>query len=181
MDRFLEELAAPTPTPGGGSAACYVAATGCAIVEMCAGLGEKKGKEGAQALAQAAKTLRRQFTEQAVLDGAAFDQVLAAYRLPKESPQRPGAIATGLRAAALSPLRALELLSDLADLTARAQEITPPAAKSDWESAAVFTRAAADVAARNVRVNLDGAAGAAELEAQLAARLEEVDRRLPKV
>ncbi|MDA8345139.1 MAG: cyclodeaminase/cyclohydrolase family protein [Thermaerobacter sp.] len=181
MDGFLDSLASATPTPGGGSAACYVAATGAAIVEMCAGLGAKKGKQGAEELAGAAHALRQDFLRQAELDGAAFDQVLSAYRMPKDSPERPDAIASALRSAALSPLHILDQVRELADLITRAQEITPAAAKSDWESAAVFARAASDVAGRNVRVNLDGAAGAAELEAQLASKLELVDRGLPKV
>ncbi len=181
MDRFLDELAAATPTPGGGSAACYVAATAAAIVEMCGGLGQKKGKSGAEELVRGANALRQTLLQQAELDGAAFDQVLAAYRIPKDSPQRPGAIATALRAAALSPLQILDQLLSLADLIARAQEITPAAAKSDWESAAIFARAASDVAARNVRVNLDGAAGATELEEKLAAKLALFGSKLPTV
>jgi formiminotetrahydrofolate cyclodeaminase len=181
MDRFLSELAAATPAPGGGSAACYVAATAAALVEMCGGLGQKKGKEGAEGLVRDANLLRQTFLRQADLDGAAFSEVLAAYRIPKDDPQRPGAIATALRAAALSPLQVLDQLLSLANLIVRAQEITPAAAKSDWESAVVFSRAASDVAARNVRINLDGAAGAAELEEKLAAKLALFESKLPKV
>lgn len=181
MDRFLKDLAAPTATPGGGSAACYVAATGAALIEMCAGLGQRKGRQGAEEMAIQARGLRQDFVRQAELDAAAFTEVLQAYRMPKESPERPGAIATALRAAALSPMQVLDQVLRLGELIAGTQEITPASAKSDWESAAVFARAAADVAARNVLANLDGAAGAAELQAQLEAKLGLLERKLPQV
>lgn len=180
MDRFLEALAAATPTPGGGSASCYVAAAGAALVEMCAGLGARKGRSGAEEVAAAASALRRDLLRQAELDGAAFDEVLAAYRIPKESPQRAGAIATALRSAALSPLRILDLVLELSDLIRRAEPAVPASAHSDWESAVVFSRAAATVAEKNVRVNLGGAAGADELEGQLGAKLQQLAQRLPQ-
>ncbi len=181
MDRFLEELAAATATPGGGAAACYVAATGAALVEMCAGLGQKKGKPGAEEVVLDATALRGELVRQAELDGEAFQQVLAAYRLPKEDPVRAQAIAAALRIAALSPLRILDQVIALAKVIARAQEITPPSANSDWESASVFARAAADVAARNVRVNLSGAADAQALASDLEDKLQKLEGVLPKV
>lgn len=181
MDRFLEELAAATPTPGGGSAACYVAATAAALVEMCAGLGQKKGKPGADEVIRDASALRGELLRQAELDGEAFQQVLAAYRLAKEDPGRASAIAAALRVAALSPLGILDQVIALAKVIARAQEITPPSANSDWESASVFARAAADVAARNVRVNLPGATEAQALASDLETKLETLEGALPKV
>jgi len=181
MDRFLEDLAAPTPAPGGGSAACYAGAMAAAVAEMCAGLAAKKEKPGAQELLQPLRGLREQFVHQAEVDAKAFDDVLAAYRVPKDDPGRKAGIAQALKRAALSPLRTMDLVLDLADLVRRVEAFVLPSARSDFESAVVFARAGADVAARNVRINLDGAADAEELGAALAEKEAALRQRLPEV
>jgi len=181
MDRFLEALAAPTAAPGGGSAACYAGAMAAAAAEMCAGLAAKKDKPGAQELLGPLADLRRRFVEQADLDAKAFDVVMAAYREPKDAPERREHIAAGLKGAALSPLKTLDLVLELADLIRAAEPLVPASARSDWESSVVFAAAAADVAGRNVAINLDGAADADALRAALAERRAALGDRLPKV
>jgi len=181
MDRFLEALAAPTAAPGGGSAACYAGAMSAAVVEMCAGLAAKKERPGAQQILGPAAELRRQFLRQADLDAASFEVVMAAYREPKDAPDRKERIAQALKGAALSPLATLDFVLKLSDLILATEAVVPSSARSDWESAVVFAAAAADVAARNVAINLDGAADADELRAALEERRAAVRRQLPKV
>ena len=181
MDQFLEQLAAPTAAPGGGSAACYAGAMSAAIVEMCAGLAANKERPGARDILEPAADLRRAFVRQAQLDAEAFEAVMAAYREPKGSPARKEHIALALKGAALSPLAALDLVLALASQIRATEPLVPASARSDWESAVVFAGAAADVAARNVAINLDGVADGEELKAELAQRQAELSRRLPKV
>lgn len=171
MDDFLGLLAAPTPTPGGGSAAAFVAAVAAALCEMVAGLGAARGREGADAVAALARDMRARLLRQAVEDGQAFDRVMEAYRLPREDPGRSAAIAAALRSAALSPLGMLDAMAELGDLLARAGPVCPSSARSDLDGARIFLRSAADVAARNVTVNLGDADGAAELAAMLQEKL----------
>ncbi len=181
MDRFLEQLAAPTAAPGGGSAACYAGAMSAAVVEMCAGLAAKKEKPGAQEILAPAADLRRAFLQQADLDAASFEVVMAAYREPKDAEGRKERIAEALKGAALSPLATLDLVLRLLELIRATEAVVPNSARSDWESAVVFAGAAADVAARNVQINLDGAADASELKAALKEREAAVRQLLPEV
>ncbi len=181
MDRFLEALAAPTAAPGGGSAACYAGAVSAALVEMCAGLAAKKEKPGAQEILGAAKELRGAMLRQADLDAASFEVVMAAYREPKDAEGRKERIAQALKGAALSPLATMDLVLRLSELIRKAEAVVPNSARSDWESAVVFALAAADVAGRNVAINLDGAADADELRASLEERRAAIRRQLPEV
>lgn len=180
MDGFLDRLAAPTPTPGGGSAAAWVAAVSAALGEMVAGLGTRKGREGAEEIARSAAELRARMLELGEADGAAFDRVMQAYRLPKDDPGRRGAIGAALRGAALSPIAMLDAMVELGELLGRAAGVCPASARSDLEGAGIFLHAAAEVAARNVTVNLDGADGAPELEAMLQDRLRRLAQTTPE-
>ncbi len=181
MDRFLEQLAAPTAVPGGGAAACYAGAMSAAVAEMCAWLAAKKEKPGAQEILGPVAALRREFLHQADLDAASFEVVMAAYREPKDAAGRKERIAQALKGAALSPLATMDLVIRLAGLIRQTEAVVPNSARSDWESAVVFATAAADVAARNVAINLDGAADSDELRAELEKKQAEIRRELPEV
>ncbi len=181
MDRFLDALAAPTAAPGGGSAACYAGAVSAALVEMCAGIAAKKERPGAQEILAPAADLRKAFLHQADLDSASFEVVMAAYREPKDAEGRKERIAQALKGAALTPLETMDLVLRLLDLIRKIEALVPNSARSDWESAVVFAAAAADVAGRNVAINLDGAADADELRASLEERRAAIRRQLPEV
>src|SRR5215204_3645818 len=86
---FIEELAAPTPTPGGGSAAAYAGAMGAGLVAMVAGLtiGKKKYADveaEMQAIRVVAENLRKELTQAVDDDASAFEAVMGAFRLSKE-------------------------------------------------------------------------------------------------
>ena len=101
---FIDELAAPTPTPGGGSAAAYSAAMGAGLVAMVAGLtiGKKKYAEveaQMQAIRVHAEKLREELTYAVDDDAGAFEAVMGAYRLPKETPEQKAARTTSIQSA----------------------------------------------------------------------------------
>jgi formiminotetrahydrofolate cyclodeaminase len=127
----LNAFSAPTPTPGGGSAAALAGAVGASLLIMVAGLPKKSRSDDDRArLAEAAETLemlRGKLIEFIDLDSAAYDGVLSAYRLPKASPEeqerRQAAIQWSLRQAIDVPLdtmracrRALSMATDVARL-----------------------------------------------------------------
>src|SRR5512144_1043795 len=90
---FIEELAAPTPTPGGGSAAAYAGAMGAGLVAMVAGLtiGKKKYAEveaEMQAVRVVAEKLRKELTQAVDDDAAAFEAVMGSFKLPKETEEQ---------------------------------------------------------------------------------------------
>ena len=108
VETFLDELASSNPTPGGGSAAAIMGAMGAALVSMvCNVTIGKKGYEAVEAEMRAvlgeSERVRRRLTAMVAEDIAAFDSLLAAYKLPKatedEKARRAAAIQAGLRRA----------------------------------------------------------------------------------
>jgi formiminotetrahydrofolate cyclodeaminase len=166
MDDFLGQLAAATPVPGGGSAACYAAALAVALGEMVVGLGAKK--QGIRSPLKASLAAhRRWFKAAAKADAESFLAVLAAYRLAKDDAKRPQAIGDALRGAARSPLSMMaRMVRAKSDILA-SRELCPKSALSDWRAALVLLNAALAVAVENVRVNLDGASQRQDLEESL--------------
>lgn len=94
LREFLDTLAAPTATPGGGSAAAAAAAMAAALGAMVARLAKLDAAEFEQ--------MRAFFTEAVDRDAAAFREVMAAYRRPKE--ERGPYVQQALRLAAEVPL-----------------------------------------------------------------------------
>jgi glutamate formiminotransferase/formiminotetrahydrofolate cyclodeaminase len=88
---FLDALAAGSATPGGGSAAAYSGAAAASLVSMVARLtiGKKKYAEvesKMQAILTQSEALRNDLTLAIQLDASAYESVLAAYKLAKETP-----------------------------------------------------------------------------------------------
>lgn len=162
-ENFLDEMAAGTPTPGGGAAAAYSAAAAAALVAMVARLtiGRKKYAEveaQMQAILARAEQLRSDLSAAVQQDSAAFEKVMAAFKLPKDSPQaeqnRQIAIEHATWEATLVPLevcrKAVELLS-LAHQVISSGNLN---AISDGGCAAALARAALTGASLNVHINL---------------------------
>ena len=90
IEEFLEGLASKSATPGGGSAAAIMGAMGAALVSMVCNLtlGKKNYEsvsEEMAALLPRLEDLRNRLIDMVAADVDAFDQVMAAYGLPKET------------------------------------------------------------------------------------------------
>jgi len=166
LEEFLSALASEAPTPGGGTAAAVAGAMAAALAEMVAGLTLSKEKYAAahaavRPVAHAAAAARREFLDLAREDSEAYEGVLEARRLPKETPEqkteRGQRIAAANRLAAEIPMRtartAARLLSTLPELARKGN----PNAASDAGAAALLLEAAAEGALLNVAINLSGA------------------------
>ena len=160
---FIDELAAPTPTPGGGSAAAYSAAMGAGLVSMVTGLtmGKKKYAEveaQMQAIRVHAEKLRQDLSNAVETDAAAFEAVMGAFRLPKNTPEekevRTTAIQTATLNAAHVPLHVAEGAVKVMELALRCVESANVNAISDAASAAVMAKAGLTAAGYNVRINV---------------------------
>jgi len=152
-------FASTDPTPGGGAAAGAAAALGCALGEMAAGISarSKKIDEARRAELLAARDAfakaRAEFEGFVRRDVAAFDQVMAAYGLPKEDPRRAPELQRTLRGAAEVPLEAARRsLAVLGELRACAPKAVGTVA-SDVRCAEHLLRAAGLCALENVSVN----------------------------
>ena len=159
---FLDELAAGTATPGGGSAAAYSAAMGAGLVAMVARLtvGKKKYADVEARMNQIiveADKLRAELTEGVQRDAAAFDQVMAAFKLAKDTDEqqaaRVAAIESATHVAAEVPLSVADGAARVLELAAEVAEKGNTSAASDAGSAGAMAGAAIRAAGLNVRVN----------------------------
>jgi glutamate formiminotransferase/formiminotetrahydrofolate cyclodeaminase len=173
---FLEEVAAPTAAPGGGSVAAHAGALGAALAEMVAGLtiGKAKYREVEPemvAIRLQAQKLRADLGQGVEDDAAAFEAVMGAYRLPKvtegEQRVRQAAINQAMLNAAHIPLRTAAGAVRVMKLAAQCARDGNLNAISDAMSGAVMARAALTAAGYNVRVNLQGLADRVNSERML--------------
>jgi formiminotetrahydrofolate cyclodeaminase len=185
---FLGALAADTPTPGGGTAAAAAGAMGAALAEMVARLTLSKEKYAAshgamRPILEAGQLARVLCVSLARQDSEAYDAVVAARRLPKDSDEqktaRGHAISIANRRAAEVPMRtaraAARLLAALPDLAEKGN----PNAVSDVGAAALLLDACCEGALLNVGINLSGiedAAMVAEMQRETAV-LQETSQR----
>lgn len=185
---WLDSLTSEAPAPGGGAAAAMNAAVGAALVGMVCNLTIGKPKYAQHdelmrgALAKAV-TARDEALRLADEDAAAFEAVMAAYRLPRateaEAERRRGAIQAALTGAAEVPLRTAALAADIIGLAAAILDGANVNVVSDVAVAASSARAALDAAAMNVEVNLAAITDASERQAlaeALAAHVGAADR-----
>ncbi len=162
---FLEALAAATPTPGGGSAAAHTGAVAAALVAMVARLtlGKKKYetvKERMWEILDQAEKLRTTLLQNVEEDAQAFEAVMQAFKLPKDTPeqeeQREQAIRLATINASRVPLVTAENCLAVQKLALELTETGNINAITDAASAATLARAALTCAAYNVRINLTG-------------------------
>lgn len=131
IEEFLDQLASNSATPGGGSAAAIIGAMGAALVSMVCNLtiGKKKYAEiEAEMKDVLGKTeaLRKKLTGMIQDDVRAFDAVMGAYGMPKETDAekaaRDQAIQTALKLATDVPLACAYAAREVIDLAAAASE-----------------------------------------------------------
>src|SRR5262245_58650236 len=185
---LLAAFSSPDPTPGGGSAAALASSVGASLLLMVASLPKTKTNtdEERTALEQAARVLtglRQQLTESIDADTAAYDQVVAAYKLPRATPEeqqaRKAAIQRALRAATDVPLVVMRLSAQALEQAAVVAANGLPAAASDVGVARALLAAGATGARLNVEINLGSVTDAGYVDAvrQEVATLSDVVRR----
>lgn len=161
---FLAALAAPTPAPGGGSAAAAAGAMAAALGAMVARLSGKKKAlaEHHQRLAELATTfdgLQLEFLRLADRDAEAYGAVVAARHFPvgsaAESSARDRALAAANELAAEVPLATAVFARQLGGHLGALRRMASPAMVSDLETGEALATAALRGAAANVRINLD--------------------------
>lgn len=162
---FLDAVAAPAATPGGGSVAALAGALAASLGQMVAGLSRKKKSQAAFAdrLSEALDEMRRAGTELAEAidrDATSYDAVMTAFKLPQndaaETKSRELAIQTARRGAAEVPLQVAERTVALFERIGQLASIAAASMKSDLEVARLMAAAGAKAALANVEINLDG-------------------------
>jgi glutamate formiminotransferase/formiminotetrahydrofolate cyclodeaminase len=187
---YVHEVAAGTPSPGGGSAAASAGALGAALGTMVANLAaHKRGWddrwEEFATWAERGKELQDRLLTLVDDDARAFDAVMAAYRLPKatdeEREARAEAVAAATRAATQAPLAVMESAGEAFDVLAFVADEGPESSVSDAGVGALLAGAAVRGAHLNVLVNAAGSddlAGLLERAADLEEAAGAAERRI---
>jgi glutamate formiminotransferase/formiminotetrahydrofolate cyclodeaminase len=163
LREFCNETLSDSPAPGGGSVAALMGALGVSLGGMVANL--SAGKRGwddkleyFSGWAVKAQRLKDELLSLVDEDTAAFNKMMDAFALPKESAEekaaRATAIAQATKHAAEVPLKVMETASKSYALLAEMAEKGNPSSVSDVGVGALATRACIEGAALNVRINL---------------------------
>ncbi len=161
--QFLDELASGAPVPGGGSGAALAGALGAALASMVGNLTVGKSKyadvqDEVQGLLAQTEALRARLTDLIEEDIAAYYQLSAAYKMPRDTDEqkaaRTAAIQSALHNATQPPLAIAEACADVLQLSKSMAEIGNVNAVSDAGVAALLAEAALRSAALNILINL---------------------------
>jgi glutamate formiminotransferase/formiminotetrahydrofolate cyclodeaminase len=165
LREFCNETSSDSPAPGGGSVAALMGALGISLGGMVANLSAgKRGWEDKLSYfsnwAVKAQQLKDELLFLVDEDTAAFNKVMDAFALPKESAEekaaRSAAIQLANKHAAEIPLRVMETASKAYPILGEMAEKGNPASISDVGVGLLALRACIDGAALNVRINLAG-------------------------
>jgi len=178
IEPFIEQLAAPTPTPGGGSAAAAGGAMAAGLASMVASMsrGKKAYAQYEQQLSEAISRLsqfREELKTQIDADADSYSSVMAAYKKAKESSANDGLVDSALKQATAIPLSVAERAREVLRIVEGLHSITNPNMKSDLITAAALARAAIEGALANVEINLESLKDA-EFSAQTRRRAQAV-------
>jgi len=163
ITEFLEQTASAEPLPGGGCTAALSAALAASLTEMVANLtiGRKEFQaveDEMKKIAQTAADLRKKLQNDIDNDAQAYRQVLAAFKLPKntdgEKKQRSSAIQQAFKTAAKVPMGVARDALKIMDLASRAIAQGNQNAISDGAVGVLASRTAALAALYNVKINL---------------------------
>jgi glutamate formiminotransferase len=183
VEPFLDQLAAPTAVPGGGSASAAAGAMAAGLATMVAkmSLGKKAYAEFQAELTEASVTLAtlgEQLKAAINADAASYQAVVAAYRTqknatPEQSHAAEEAVTAALLGAAQVPLQVAMWADEVGTLAAELRKQTNPKMGSDLTVSSALARAAVEGALANVEINLESfpanSTFVAEIRAQAAA------------
>jgi methenyltetrahydrofolate cyclohydrolase len=160
---LLEQLAARTPAPGGGTAAAIAGAAGAALTEMAAAFAHTRGSSDALAAAEhgrLAAALRARLVELADADERSYQPVLDALGLDPSDTGRASALQEALSAASDVPLAIAAASAEVAELAAALTRAEGNEhLVGDASAAALIAEAATRSAVALVELNLAGSRG----------------------
>ena len=165
---FADQVSTSAPAPGGGSVAALAGALSAALSAMIAAVtfgttGMEDARPAMESTGVTAQALKDWFLEAVDRDTDAFNEVMAAIRMPRKTDEdasaRDAAMAAANRGATLVPLEVLEHCADALELALVVAEGGNPNTVSDAGVAGTCAVAAAEGASLNIRINLEGLDG----------------------
>ena len=159
VEPFIEQLAAPTATPGGGSAAAASGAMAAGLATMVASMSRGKKaylqyeRELSEAIARLSQ-LREELKASIDADAESYNAVMKAYKQAKDSANGDATINAALRGATVVPLGVAERARAVAEIAEKLGPITNPNMSSDLATSIALAEAAITGALANVEINL---------------------------
>lgn len=162
---FVDQLAAATPTPGGGSASAYTASMAAALAAMVARLtiGKKKYADVEPKMwpiIEKADSLKKELTDLVAEDSMAFDDLMRSMKMPRDSEEQIQARSVAIQASTLKaiqvPMNVAHKVVETAELTLQAASIGNLNAISDAGTSAALCHAALAGAGLNIQINSQG-------------------------
>jgi len=160
VEPFIERLAEPTATPGGGSAAAASGAMAAGLAAMVASMSRGKKayvqyeRQLSEAIARLSQ-LREELKASIDADAESYQSVMAAYKKAKDLAAADGIVDAALKQATSVPLSVAERARDVLQIAKSLHPITNPNMKSDLVTAGALARAAIEGALANVEINLE--------------------------
>jgi len=160
---FLSETASSSPAPGGGSVAALSGALGTALSSMVCNLtiGKEKYKDVEDEIKKVltkSEKLRKELTILIDEDTEAFNDVIKAFKMPKETDEqkkkRSNAIQQGYKTAAQVPLKTAKICEQIFDISKIIAEKGNKNSITDAAVSALMAKAGVESAILNVRINL---------------------------
>ena len=184
IGHYLSALAAPEPTPGGGSASGIVGALGSALGEMALSLTDIDSSDHADELRDAERklaSLRERFIELAREDEKVYQGYRNAADLPKRDDEeksiRRVAMQDALKKAAGVPMAMCEASVELNEALGPVQAHGNPHLRSDARVGGAFARACFQASRDMVEANLASIKDAEWVD-EVTAHLDELAKRL---
>lgn len=201
LENFIEEISSSSPTPGGGSVSAFNGVLGTSLGLMVCNLtiGKKK-YESVEAevleIKNRLQNFREKFLELYDEDSKAFDKVMEAIKLPKESEEdkikRTHAIEDATVYATEIPINVIQACSEVTNDLIRLCEIGNQNSLSDAGVALILIKSSAEGAMLNVMINtkslndrdramnlvLSAAQKLTELEAKIDEALKNIKKKL---
>lgn len=165
LQEFIRETASESTAPGGGSVSAAAGALGAALGAMVANLSAHKRGWDHRWEEFSDWAEKGKFYTDALLkcideDTAAFNQIMAAFGLPKsnepEKTERKKAIQNATKNAIEVPLKVMQLAHDSMEVMQAMAETGNPNSVSDAGVGALCARTAVEGAYLNVKINASG-------------------------
>ena len=164
INSFLSELASNSPAPGGGSVAALSGALSAALSSMVCNLTIGKEKyanvqDEIKEVLKKSEQLRKELTKLIDKDTEAFNDVIKAFKLPKETDKqkevRTKAIQDGYKTATSVPLETAKTCEKILDIAKVAAEKGNQSSITDAAISAIMAKAGVEAAILNVKINLE--------------------------
>ena len=162
VNGFLSELASSSPAPGGGSVAALAGSLGAALSSMVCNLtiGKEKYADVQDEIKEVLKKseqLRKKLTKLIDEDTEAFNDVMKAFKMPKETEEqkkkRSEAIQEGYKTAAAVPLETANTCEKILDVAMVVAKKGNQNSITDSAVSALMAQAGVESAILNVKIN----------------------------